>query len=86
MFTFEGNGVVINLKAATRDKLRYPSLLRYAMLTIIVWYMILSAVSYATYKDQSGKEDYITSNLPLNGLTIAIRILFCLNALTSYPV
>ena len=54
MFTFEGNGIVINLKAATRDKQRYPSLLRFAMLTIIVWYMILSSVSYATYKDQAG--------------------------------
>jgi hypothetical protein len=56
------------------------------MVTIIVWYMILATVSYATYKDQTGKVDYITANLPLNGLTIAIQILFCINALTSYPI
>ena len=86
MFTFEGNGIVINLKAASRDKQRYPSLLRYAMMTIIVFYMILATMAYATYKDQTGKYDYITANLPFNNLTIVIRILFCLNALTSYPV
>jgi amino acid permease len=54
MFAFEGNGIVINLKAATLNKQRYPSLLRFAMVTIIVWYMILATVSYATYKDQTG--------------------------------
>lgn len=72
MFSFEGNGIVINLKAATKNKHRYPSLLRYAITTIIIWYMILATVSYATYKDQTGKFDYITGNLPLNAFTIAI--------------
>ncbi len=51
MFAFEGNGIVINLKAASRDKQKYPSLLRWAMITIIVWYMILSTIAYVTYKD-----------------------------------
>lgn len=60
MFSFEGNGIVINLRAEARDKTKYPNLLRLAILTIIVWYMILSTVSYATYKGETGLVDYIT--------------------------
>jgi amino acid permease len=50
MFSFEGNGIVINLKAAARNKRKFPSLLKAALLTIIIWYMILGTLSYATYK------------------------------------
>ena len=86
MFAFEGNGVVINLRAEARDKARYPAILRLAILAIIVWYMILATLAYATFKDKAGLYDYVTSNLPLNAFTIPINILFCLNALTSYPL
>ena len=50
MFSFEGNGIVINLKAAARNKGKFPSLLKAALLTIIIWYMILGTLSYVTYK------------------------------------
>lgn len=86
MFAFEGNGVVINLRAEARDKSKYPTLLRSAILTIIIWYMVLSTLSYATYKDRTGLVNYITQNLPMNAFTIAINLLFCVNALTSYPL
>lgn len=51
MFVFEGNGVVINLRASANNKERYPRLLCYAIVTIMVWYMSLSILSYATFKD-----------------------------------
>jgi amino acid permease len=86
MFSFEGNGIVINLKAEARDKKKYPSLLRWSILTIIIWYMIISTIAYATYRGMAGKVDYITSLLPIGPLTIVINSLFCVNALTSYPV
>jgi amino acid permease len=60
MFSFEGNGIVINLKAEAKDKSSYPNLLRMAIATIIIWYMILATVSYATYKEKTGLVDYIT--------------------------
>lgn len=37
MFSFEGNGVVLNLFNDAKDKRRYPSLLTVAILTIVVW-------------------------------------------------
>ncbi|TNV72261.1 hypothetical protein FGO68_gene13750 [Halteria grandinella] len=86
MFSFEGNGIVINLQAEAQNKKRYPSHLRFAVLTIIIWYMILSTVCYATYRGTAGSVDYITQLLPIGPLTIAINLLFCVNAITSYPV
>lgn len=87
MFAFEGNGIVINLKAEAKDKVKYPSILRLSILTIIVWYMILATVCYATYRGSLGSVDYVTEKLlPITGFTILINVLFCLNALTSYPV
>jgi hypothetical protein len=86
MFAFEGNGVVINLRAEARDKVRYPTILNLAIFVIIVWYMILATLAYATFKGDAGSYDYVTSNLPLNAFTIPINILFCINALTSYPL
>ena len=87
MFAFEGNGIVINLKAEAKDKIKYPSILRLSILTIIVWYMILATVCYATYRGSLGSVDYVTEKLlPITGFTILINVLFCLNALTSYPV
>lgn len=86
MFAFEGNGVVINLKAEARDKQRYPLLLQLAILSIIIWFMVIGTLSYATFKSEAGLYDYVTSNLPLSAFTIAINILFCINTLTSYPL
>lgn len=84
MFSFEGNGVVINLKAAARDKVRYPKHLMMAMITVIIFYMTMATIAYYTYKN--GSAEYITSNLPINGFTIFLRILFSINAITSYPL
>ena len=50
MFAFEGNGVVINLRAEAKDKDKYPRILRSAVLTIISCYMILSMIAYGTFK------------------------------------
>ena len=60
MFSFEGNGIVINLKAEAKDKKVYPSLLRLAILTVIVWYMVIAFVTYATFKSETGLTDYVT--------------------------
>lgn len=60
IFAFEGNGVVINLRAETKDKKSYPNILRGAIASIIVWYMTIATVSYATFKSEAGKTDYIT--------------------------
>lgn len=84
VFCFEGNGIVINLKAEARNQSRYYLILKLAILTVISWYMLLATISYITFRNSTA--EYVTSNLELNPFTIIINILFCLNALTSYPV
>jgi amino acid permease len=84
IFVFEGNGVVINLRAEAKNKKKYPFLLRMAILTIITWYMILATISYVTFR--SDIKEYVTSNLELNAFHIVIITLFCINALASYPI
>lgn len=51
MFCFEGNGVVINLKAEAKDKRKYFSMLKLAILTCIIWYMLIAVIAYITMKD-----------------------------------
>jgi amino acid permease len=86
MFSFEGNGIVINLKAEAKDKKVYPSLLRLAILTVIIWYMAIAFVTYATFKSETGLTDYVTQNLPITPFTIVINVFFCINAISSYPL
>mmetsp|Transcript_7239 Transcript_7239/g.5227 ORF Transcript_7239/g.5227 Transcript_7239/m.5227 type:complete len:168 (+) Transcript_7239:734-1237(+) len=85
MYSFEGNGVVINLRAAARNKDLYPRILVMSMVTIIIFQMSFSLMCYFTYGNTSG--DYITVNfVPLNFLSLSMIYLFCLNAMSSYPL
>jgi len=84
MFTFEGNGIVLNLNNEAKDKQKYPRLLVMAIVTIISWYMLLALVCYFNYRGTAS--DYITANLGINGFTIFLYILFSINTIASYPI
>ncbi len=58
MFVFEGNGIVLNLNNEAKDKKKYPNILTAAVLTIILFYLLLSMVCYFTYRGIT--MDYIT--------------------------
>src|SRR5437868_3074921 len=49
-----------------------------------MYYILFATTAYFTYK--TSIKDYITVGLPLNALTIALTLYFCINALCSYPV
>lgn len=59
-------------------------MLKLAILSVIIWYMLVAVISYLTYKQDT--MEYVTSNLEINAFTIVINILFCINAITSYPI
>jgi amino acid permease len=84
MFVFEGNGIVPNLNNEAKDKRRYPFILVLAVITVISFYLLLSNLCYFTYRGDT--LDYVTANLPINGFTIFLYILFSINAITSYPI
>lgn len=85
IFVFQRNSVILNLKANSKNQRKYPKILFVAVSIIFVWYMLIGLVAYFTFRSQT--KDYITSNLePLDGFAITTNLMFCLNALTSYPI
>jgi len=49
MFVFEGNAVVINVRAETINQDRYPKILTTAVCSVVLLFMIFSTVGYSTY-------------------------------------
>ena len=84
MFVFEGNAVIMNVRAEAKDKQKYPVVLLYAIISTISLFMVFASVCYVTYRDTI--KDIFVLTLPLSGFTIFIRCCTCFNALCSYPV
>jgi len=51
MFVFEGNAVIMNVRAEAKNKDRYPVILNLAIVSTISLFMVFASVCYATYKD-----------------------------------
>lgn len=51
MFVFEGNAVIMNVRAETRNKEKYPFLLKMAILSTVSLFMVFALVCYLTYRD-----------------------------------
>ena len=76
---------MLNLRHTAKHRHRYPSLLYYSILTVMVWYFTISLTSYFTFRSET--KSYITYNLvPDEWLSICVNLFFAINTLTSYPV
>lgn len=53
MFVFEGNAVIMNVRAETKNQHLYPQILKYAILFTVVLFMTFASVCYVTYRDQT---------------------------------
>ena len=51
MFVFEGNAVIMNVRAECKNKEKYPLLLKLAIVTTMSLFMIFALVCYLTYRD-----------------------------------
>jgi amino acid permease len=85
MFVFEGNAVVLNVRAETINQHKYPCILTSATLTVITMFMIFSTVAYATYKETCNSI-FILNLEPVNAYVTTIVTLVCINCFISYPV
>lgn len=85
MFVFEGNAVIMNVRAETKDINRYPYILNGAILFTVVLFMSFASLCYLTYRDLT-LPIFTMSLLPITPFTIFIRMCTCFNALCSYPV
>lgn len=84
MFVYEGNAVIMNVRAETKNINLYPSILKGAILFTILLFMSFASLCYLTYRDQT--QDIFTMTLPIQPFTIFIRLCTCFNAMCSYPV
>jgi hypothetical protein len=84
MFVFEGNAVIMNVRAETKNQKVYPNLLRGAILFTVLLFMSFATICYLAYREKT--RDIFTLSLPVTPFTIFIRICTCFNALCSYPV
>ena len=51
MFVFEGNAVIMNVRAETKNQKAYPNLLKGAILFTVLLFMSFATICYLAYRD-----------------------------------
>ena len=53
MYIFDGNAVVINIRAEARDKARYPRILKSAIVFDLVLFIFFSVICYSVFREET---------------------------------
>ena len=85
MFVFEGNAVVINVRAETINQHKYPKILTTAIMAVLSLFLVFAMIAYATYK-QDCESIFVLNLQPINGYVTFIMFCVCVNCFISYPV
>ncbi len=51
MFVFEGNAVIMNVRAETKNQDKYPMILKLAIIFTVCLFMSFASICYLTYRD-----------------------------------
>ena len=84
MYTYDGNVVVLNLKAEAESEKQYLKIFRKATVFSISVFMVFTTVCYYAYREDS--QDMFTMTLPMDTLSNLVRLGVCFNAMFSYPM
>lgn len=84
VFNFEGNGVILNLHASMKDPSAFQSIMRNVLIIVIILLITFSVTSYESFGYEI--KDMVTLNLPHDGLTTSVQLLYCIGLLGSYPM
>lgn len=85
MFSFEGVGVLFNIRASMKEPELFPKILRNQIFTLVVLYFIFPAISYISL----GKDlpEIVFFSLPHdNVFYLLVQVLYVVSALLGYPV
>ena len=85
MFVFEGNAVVINLRAEAKNPQRYPCILTMAIVVVLIIFGVFSLSAYYVFRSETSTI-FTLSLYPINGLVTFVIACVCINAFISYPV
>ena len=86
MFLFEGQAVVINIRAETRNKKIYNSLLSVALIYCIAFLSFFAGYCYWAYADKQIADIFMINLMPVDEVVGFVIICVCFNTLTSYPL
>ena len=85
MLVFEGNAVVINIKAETKNKDAYSTILTSSVIMVLIFFVGFATFAYYVFRDETNPI-FTLSLYPINGLITFVIICVCFNAFISYPV
>ena len=86
MYIFDGNAIVVNIRAeANEKKSYYPKILIKAIIFSLVLFICFATVCYSVYRENT-QPIFTMSLVPINSMVVFILICICINALTSYPI
>lgn len=86
MYLFDGNAIVVSVRAESGNKkYKYSSLLRRAIIFDLCLFIVFASICYYVYREQA-QPIFTMSLVPVNGLVYFILACVSINALTSYPV
>lgn len=84
-FIFEGNAVVLNVRAEAINKANFSNLLMWSQFVTVMTYSLFAIANYMAYGN--GMEITIFVNLaPMSGTVIFIMGCFSFNIIITYPV
>jgi hypothetical protein len=95
MLTYEGSGVLINIRACHNDPEEYQPIYIKAMLTVVSLFIGFSTLCYFTFGDnlKNNSDDFVTDILFQQGdannmdvFKVFLLTFFMVNSVTSYPV
>ena len=84
VFNFEGNGIIINMKASMKEPEKFRIVIRNILVMVTSILIIFGCSAYEAFGERI--QDMVTMNLPHNNLTSAVQLLYCLGLLGSYPI
>jgi len=84
VFCFEGNAIVLNVKASMKEPKKFESVLIWTMVVVCALVMTVAGLSYYAYG--ANTQDIITLNLPENTLTSITQGLYAFGLLCSYQI
>ena len=86
-YTFEGIGVVMPIMDACNCPEKFPSLLLYAMGTLMIVYSIFGNLVYLTLGPKNISHTFVTQEIDQKSvIVIILNLLYCTNTMCSYAI
>ena len=86
IYSFEGIGVVMPIMHACECPERFASILTYAIVTLVILYIVFSELCYLSWGTEMDKP-IVTEMLPGDKTYVVVtKFLVCVNLLCSYPI